>query len=37
MTRAEAKREADLNTWIIKKFRKIRADEVPYGLSGHRH
>ena len=28
MTRVEAKREAELNTWIIKKFRKIRADEV---------
>ena len=28
MTRAEAKREADLNKWIIKKFRKIRQQEV---------
>lgn len=28
MTKAEAQREADLNVWIIRKFRKLRADEV---------
>ena len=28
MTRAEAKREADLCRWIIKKFKKIRQQEV---------
>ena len=28
MTKAEAQREADLNVWIIRKFRRLRADEV---------